>query len=47
MSEEGETEVVNYRYKPPYLIIDQVFERGVLLRGVGDDQERITITRKS
>ena len=43
LSANEENEVVNYRYRAPYLVIDQIFNEGVLLRGVGNNQERVLI----
>lgn len=39
----GETELVNYRVKKPYYIIDQLFQKAVLISGVGKNQQRATI----
>ena len=43
LGESEENEIVNYRYRAPYIIVDHIFENGVLLRGVGDNQERVII----
>ncbi len=43
---DGETlQIVNFRYKAPFYIVDTIFEKGVLLYGVDDNEQRITITR--
>lgn len=39
-------ELVNFRYKAPYYIVDKIFDSGVLILGLDDDAQRITITRK-
>lgn len=39
-------QLVNYRLKENSYIIDKLFSRGILILGVGDDQEKITIERK-
>ena len=42
----GENRIVNYRVKGTVMIVDYVFDRAVLLSGVGFDQEQVTIDRK-
>jgi type IV secretion system protein VirB9 len=42
----GENRIVNYRVKGSVMIVDYVFDRAVLLSGVGNDQERVTIDRR-
>lgn len=39
-------ELVNFRYKAPYYIVDKLFDTGVLVLGLDDDAQRITIMRK-
>jgi type IV secretion system protein VirB9 len=39
-----ELEVVNYRVRKPYYIVDQLFQKAILISGVGRNQERVTIT---
>ncbi|GJE02375.1 P-type conjugative transfer protein TrbG [Methylobacterium isbiliense] len=41
----GEQQVVNYRLQDDRYIVDQVFDRAILVSGVGWSQERVTITR--
>ena len=41
----GEPQIVNYRLQDDRYIVDQVFDRAVLMSGVGWKQERVTITR--
>lgn len=36
-------EMVNYRVKAPYFIVDKIFSKAILMSGVGRHQERITI----
>jgi len=42
----GRQEVVNYRYKKPYYIVDQIFQRGELILGVDSNQTKIVIRKK-
>jgi len=39
-------EMVNYRFKSPYFVVDKVFKEAVLIVGVGRRQERVTLIRK-
>jgi P-type conjugative transfer protein TrbG len=39
----GEPELVNYRIRKPYYIIDQLFQKAVLVSGIGKNQQRVTI----
>ena len=41
----GEAALVNYRLRPPYYVVDKLFEAAVLIVGVGQSQERVTIRR--
>lgn len=42
----GDTEMrVNYRLRGDRYIVDQVFDKAVLIAGVGDDQQKITLQR--
>ena len=46
LGQDGQTlQLVNFRYKAPFYVIDKIFETGVMVLGTGDDQLRITITR--
>ena len=40
-------QLVNYRLKKNNYIVDKLFNKGILIIGVGDNQERITIERKN
>jgi P-type conjugative transfer protein TrbG len=40
-------ELVNYRYKTPYFIIDKVFPKAILVNGVGKHQQMISIINHS
>ncbi len=42
---DGKEQLVNYRIRDGYYVIDKVFANGALVAGVGDEQERITIAR--
>jgi type IV secretion system protein VirB9 len=44
-SASGHHTPVNYRVRNGFYIIDQLFERAVLTRGAGRDQDTVTITR--
>lgn len=41
---DGSEELVNYRVKKNYYIVDQLFKQAVMVSGVGDAQEKIVIT---
>jgi type IV secretion system protein VirB9 len=41
----GEAALVNYRLRSPYYVVDKLFETAVLIVGVGQSQERVTIRR--
>jgi len=41
----GEAALVNYRLRAPYYVVDKLFETAVLIVGVGQGQERVTIRR--
>ena len=41
----GEPQIVNYRLQDDRYIVDQVFDRALLISGVGWNQERVMITR--
>jgi type IV secretion system protein VirB9 len=36
-------EMVNYRVKSPYFVVDKVFAQAVLISGVGKQQQRVAI----
>lgn len=44
---EPEEVIVNYRLQRDRYIVDSVFDKAILVAGVGRNQDRITITRKS
>lgn len=39
----GANELVNYRYKAPYFVVDKIFKRAVLVMGVGYSQSKVVI----
>ncbi len=43
---EPETVMVNYRVQGDRYIVDTVFDKAILIAGVGSNQEKITITRR-
>lgn len=42
-----ETQLVNYRYRRPYYVVDGLFEMGYLISGKGSHQERVVIKNKN
>lgn len=44
ISSHGNKELVNYRSKKPYFVVDKIFNEAVLVMGVGSDQTKVTIT---
>lgn len=42
---DEDLEIVNYRVQGDRYVVDQIFEKAVLIAGVGSDQTRVTITR--
>jgi type IV secretion system protein TrbG len=40
-------ELVNYRSKPPYFVVDKIFQQAVLVTNVGSDQLQVTITNRN
>lgn len=38
-------EIVNYRFKTPYFIVDKIFAKAILLSGVGREQQQVIINR--
>jgi P-type conjugative transfer protein TrbG len=40
----GEKELVNYRIKKNYYIVDELFKQAILVSGLGCEQENVTIT---
>jgi len=45
LDQGGETEMVNYRYYKPYYVIDNIFDRGVLILGTDKYRQMITLKR--
>ena len=41
----GKTELVNFRVEGNRYVVDRLFDKGVLLLGVGKKQKKVTITR--
>lgn len=39
----GGTQMVNYRLSGNYYVVDRLFERALLVSGVGREQDRVTI----
>jgi type IV secretion system protein VirB9 len=42
---DDETVIVNYRVQNDRYIVDAVFDKAILIAGVGSNQARVTITR--
>lgn len=40
-------ELVNYRFKSPYFVVDKIFKEAVLVMGVGHDQTKVFIKNKN
>lgn len=47
IADNGEKELVNYRYKSPYFVVDKIFKQGVLIMGIGHAQKSLKITNQS
>jgi len=43
---DDETVIVNYRVQANRYIVDMVFDKAILIAGVGSSQDRVTITRR-
>lgn len=43
MGKDGKEQLVNYRLKDDYYIVDKLFDKAALILGVGSDQRRVTI----
>jgi type IV secretion system protein VirB9 len=46
MFRDDETVLVNYRVQGNRYIVDTVFDRAILIAGVGGSQDRVTISRR-
>lgn len=46
MFNDDETVLVNYRVQGSRYIVDTVFDRAILIAGVGRSQDRVTISRR-
>ncbi len=42
---DAETQMVNYRVQGNRYIVDTIFDKAILVAGVGSSQDRVTITR--
>lgn len=40
---DSKQELVNYRSKPPYFVVDKIFKDAVLVMGVGNSQQKVVI----
>lgn len=47
LDSKNNKEVVNYRVKQDMYIVDRLFNKAILISGVGGSQQKITITKKS
>jgi P-type conjugative transfer protein TrbG len=48
LAPDGDTlQLVNFRYKAPFYIVDKIFDKGVLILGLDDNEQRITISKTS
>lgn len=46
IGQDGKDQLVNYRLRDGYFIVDRLFDKAALIAGVGDDQSRIVITHQ-
>ena len=44
--QNGQKVCANYRFRSPYLIVDQLFEEARLVSGVGSSQQAVIMIRK-
>ena len=42
---DGKEQLVNYRLKNGYYMIDKIFSKAALIVGVGKNQQKVVITR--
>jgi type IV secretion system protein VirB9 len=42
----NQQDIVNYRSKAPYIVVDKIFKQAVLIMGVGQQQTKVTIINK-
>ncbi len=48
LSADGDSlQLVNFRYKAPFYVVDKIFDKGVLILGLDDNEQRITISKTS
>lgn len=47
LGKDNQEELVNYRVHEDRYVVDRVFEKAMLVAGVGNDREKITITKES
>lgn len=45
IGDDGKEQLVNYRLKNGYYIVDKIFKKAAMIVGVGGDQQKVTITR--
>ena len=43
---DDEAAIVNYRLQGSRFVVDSIFDKAILISGVGDRQDRVTITRR-
>lgn len=43
---DDKLQLINFRYKAPFYIVDKLFDKGALILDVGSDQEKIVITKE-
>ena len=47
LAQDGETlQLVNFRYKAPFYIVDKMFDTGVLVLGLDENEQRITVSHQ-
>jgi type IV secretion system protein VirB9 len=47
LDEHNKKQLVNYRYKNGKFIVDKIFDNAALVLGVGNNQSKVVISRKS
>ena len=48
LAPDGDTlQLVNFRYKAPYYIVDKMFDKGVLVLGLDDNEQKVIISKST
>jgi P-type conjugative transfer protein TrbG len=46
VSNGGNKELINYRFKAPYFVVDKIFKEAVLVMGIGTNQSKVIVTNQ-